>query len=235
MVARQIDVVVRDVGIDALKTGMLSNRETIEVVASRIRAHEIEKVVVDPVMASTGGDSLLESGAIETLKGKLFPLALIVTPNRRETELLCGFPVESEESIRRAAAAILETGTRWVIIKGGHIANPHQSIDYLFGSGREYLSFPGPRLPTLNTHGSGCTFASAIASLLARGLEVPQAVSGAKAFVQEAIRNSYSLGAGHGPLGHVGALRTASGSGADGTDDDSHSSEEQTLSRRDLP
>ena len=161
----------------------------------------MERLVVDPVMVSTGGELLMGPEAVEVMKTKLFPQALVVTPNLREAEVLTGGTITKQEHLKQAVQQIFELGPRSVIIKGGHFADPKQSTDYFF-DGEEFISFPGSRFETQNTHGSGCTFASAIAAHLAHGLDLKESISRAKEYITEAIRHSFSLGQGHGPLGH---------------------------------
>ena len=200
-IQRQIEAVLEDIGADAVKTGMLPSPEIIELVSENVRRFRMERLVVDPVMVSTGGDLLIGPEATEVMKTKLFPQALVVTPNLREAEVLTGGKITKLENLKQAVRQILELGPRSVIIKGGHLADPKQSIDYFF-DGEEFVSFPGSRLETRNTHGSGCTFASAIAAYLAHGLDLKEAISHSKEYITEAIRHSFPLGSGHGPLGH---------------------------------
>ncbi|MCZ6485640.1 MAG: bifunctional hydroxymethylpyrimidine kinase/phosphomethylpyrimidine kinase [Acidobacteria bacterium] len=200
-IRRQIEAVLEDIGADAVKTGMLSSREIIELVSENVRRFRMERLVVDPVMVSTGGDLLMGPEAVEVMKTKLFPQALVVTPNLREAEVLTGGTITKQEHLKQAMRQIFELGPRSVIITGGHIADPKQSTDYFF-DGEEFISFPGSRWETRNTHGSGCTFASAIAAYLAHGLDLKEAISHAKEYITEAIRHSFPLGHGHGPLGH---------------------------------
>jgi hydroxymethylpyrimidine/phosphomethylpyrimidine kinase len=201
MVASQIDAVMTDIGADAVKTGMLSDPETISVVAEKLREYGIRKVVVDPVMVSTGGDELISGTASEILVRELFPLALIVTPNLDEASSLIRRPIRTMEDMHSAARELLAFGPGAVLIKGGHLRDSGDSVDLLF-EGEEFIEFSAPRIDTLNTHGSGCTLAAAIAAFLARGSSLREAVSRAKEYVTGAIRNSYSLGSGNGPLGH---------------------------------
>lgn len=200
-IEKQIQAVIEDIGVDAVKTGMLSSAEIICLVTRKMKQYGIERLVIDPVMVSTSGDPLIEEEAVEVLKKELFPLALIVTPNLREAERLTGEEITSEKALREAAREIYALGPRAVIIKGGHFDDASLSTDCLF-DGREFTSLSSTRLKTNNTHGSGCTFASAIAAYLARGLTLKEAVTGAKDYVTEAIRHSLTLGRGHGPLGH---------------------------------
>jgi hydroxymethylpyrimidine/phosphomethylpyrimidine kinase len=189
-----------DIGADAAKTGMLSSAEIIETVASGLRRHGISNLVVDPVMVAASGDRLLHEDAIGALKSALLPLALVVTPNIPEAEVLVGGRLSGIDEIRDAARAIAGMGAGNVIIKGGHMEGP-ESADLLY-DGAEYREFRAPRIDTNNTHGSGCTFSSAIASGLAKGKSVADATADAKRYVTGAIRCAYPIGAGHGPLNH---------------------------------
>lgn len=200
MVAKQIDVVLDDLGADAAKTGMLSNAAIIEAVAGSLQRHPVEKLVVDPVMVAKSGDALLRPEAQEALCTRLIPLAYMITPNIPEAEAMTGLSIESEVEVRRAGDALLARGPRYVLIKGGHLAG-NESVDYLCGR-EEYMTFPAPRLDTPNTHGTGCTLSSAIACYLAMGCGAQEAVGRAKAYLTGAIRHALPLGSGHGPLGH---------------------------------
>ena len=207
-VALQIDAVVKDIGADAVKIGMLSNRRIIEIVAARVAAHGLQPLVVDPVMVAKSGDALLEPDARDALISLLLPLAAVVTPNLPEAEVLCGFPVDTMEGMRRAARAIHALGPRCVVVKGGHLAGTDFSTD-LFYDGVRFEELSEKRLDTRNTHGTGCTFASAIAARLARGDEMRDAVRGAKRYVSGILAASAGLriGHGHGPMNHMGLLK----------------------------
>ena len=200
VITGQIDAVMSDIGADAVKTGMLSSAEIIETVASGITRHGIKNLVVDPVMVAASGDRLLREDAIGALKSVLLPLALVVTPNLPEAEVLVGGSLSGIDEIRDAARVIAGMGAGNVIIKGGHMEGPEAS-DLLY-DGAEFREFSAPRIDTNNTHGTGCTFSSAIASGLAGGMSVVDATADAKRYVTEAIRCAYAIGAGHGPLNH---------------------------------
>jgi hydroxymethylpyrimidine kinase/phosphomethylpyrimidine kinase len=202
IVGLQIDAVVRDIGVDAAKTGMLSSRATIEAVARKLKEHAIEKVVVDPVMVAKSGVRLLDPSAIASLVDWLVPRALVVTPNLPEAEALVGFPIEAgdEEAIGRAARRIVEMGAQAALIKGGH-GKGLESVDLLYASGR-FRSYRAPRIETTRTHGTGCTFSAAIAAGLARGLELENAVERAKVYLTAALRRGVAIGKGHGPVDH---------------------------------
>jgi hydroxymethylpyrimidine/phosphomethylpyrimidine kinase len=199
IVAAQIDAVVEDLGVDAVKTGMLANSALIRIVADRIRAHELDRLVVDPVMVAKSGDSLLQAEAVAALRDLLLPLSLLVTPNLPEAEVLTGRPVRSLAEARDAARALVDLGARNAVVKGGHADGP--ATDVLF-DGRDFQEFTAPRLLSRHTHGTGCTFASAIAAELAKGASVPDAVGRAKEYLTTALRQAPLLGEGHGPVHH---------------------------------
>jgi len=203
-VALQIDAVVNDIGADAVKTGMLSNTAIIETVAAKIREHGLGPLVVDPVMVAKSGDALLEAEARDALVRKLLPLATVVTPNLPEAEVLCGFSITDLEGMRRAAKAILERGPKTVVVKGGHLLGTGFSTD-LFYDGKQFEELTERRIDTRNTHGTGCTFASAVAAGLARGDSTGQAVRAAKRYVTRILTASaaLALGHGHGPMNHM--------------------------------
>ncbi len=203
-VGRQIEAVLEDIGTSVVKTGMMPSAEIIEAVAAHLDRYRIELLVVDPVMRATGGDSLIQDEAVAVLKEHLVPLATVITPNLPEAEFLVQRKIRSEQEIKAAARDILELGPQAVIIKGGHLPDPERSTDYLFDHDGLTL-VKGPRIHTQNTHGSGCSFASAIAAYLAQQLELKEAVIRAKEYVTEAIRHSLALGHGNGPLGHFHA------------------------------
>ena len=195
-VGTQIDSVLSDIGADAIKTGMLANAEIVEVVAKKIRQYGVKKVVVDPVMVAKSGDSLLRRDAQDALMKRLVPLSTVVTPNLPEATVLAGFKVNSIEEMRKAAYRIHKLGARHVVVKGGHLRG--RAIDLLY-DGKRYVEIEGRRIETRNTHGTGCTFASAIATLLARGETVSEAVRKAKTFISMAIQSGLPLGKGSGP------------------------------------
>lgn len=206
-VEAQIRAVVEDIGVDAVKTGMLSNRSIIRAVAGLAAEYAWDKLVVDPVMISSAGDPLIRPQALRSLKEKLLPLALLVTPNLPEAEALSGVDLDGERRIDEAAQAILKMGSKAVLIKGGH-GSGSLSVDWLYWQGG-HRRFSAPRVDTRNTHGSGCTLSAAVTALLARGLQLPEAVQGAKDYVTRALRRSLQLGHGRGPLGHFQAVADA--------------------------
>lgn len=199
IIGAQIDAVLSDIGADAAKTGMLSSAPIIELVSEKVREWGIERLVVDPVMVAKGGDSLLREDAVSALMERLLPLALVLTPNLPEVEVLVGHRVRSSAEMELAAREIAALGVRNVVIKGGH--SEGAPLDLLF-DGRDFTEYPAKRIESRNTHGTGCTFSAAIAAELAKGLSVPDAIGEAKQYVTEAIRQAPDIGAGHGPLNH---------------------------------
>ncbi|WP_031457801.1 bifunctional hydroxymethylpyrimidine kinase/phosphomethylpyrimidine kinase [Chloroflexus sp. MS-G] len=201
-VGQQIDSVVTDIGVDAVKTGMLANADIIAVVAEKARTYQWPHLVVDPVMMAKSGDPLLRPEAQQALISLLFPLATIVTPNIPEARALTGLAITTVTEMEQAAQMIHAMGPRWVLVKGGHLQG--DSVDVLF-DGAQYQYFTAPRIETRHTHGTGCTFASAIAAGLAKGLSVPEAVQQAKDYITTALRHAPGLGNGHGPVHHFAA------------------------------
>ena len=199
VITAQIDAVLTDIGADAVKTGMLSSSDIIECVCEALEVHGVQRLVVDPVMIAKSGDALLREDAIGSLRTRLLPLAMVVTPNIPEAEALTETTIVSDADVRRAAEAIVGMGARSVVVKGGHREGPATDLFY---DGKEFKEFTAPRFDTVNTHGTGCTFASAVAAGLARGMMVTDAVALAKDYVTEGIRHSFSIGQGHGPLNH---------------------------------
>lgn len=199
-VARQIDTVARDIGIDAAKTGMLSNSAIVTAVADVCRRWNVPHLVLDPVMIAKSGDYLLRQEAVEAMRELLIPLAEVITPNVPELAALTGLKVESEADVEVAGKRLLDMGPRYVLVKGGHMQGP-RAVDYLLWRGGSE-QFSAPRIDSRNTHGTGCTYSAAIAAWLAKGLPVPDCVRAAKAYLTEAIRRGFQLGQGHGPLNH---------------------------------
>jgi hydroxymethylpyrimidine/phosphomethylpyrimidine kinase len=195
-VEKQIDSVVSDIGVDAVKTGMLSSPEIVSLVARKIKAYRLRRLVVDPVMVAKSGHTLLKKEARKAVCRELIPLAHVVTPNLPEASVLCGFEVEDHDTMREAARQIHGMGARHVLIKGGHLEG--EIVDVLF-DGKKFREYPTPRIETENTHGTGCAFSSAITTELAKGRSVHESIRQAKAFMTTAIRFSLPLGKGHGP------------------------------------
>lgn len=195
-IEKQIDSVMEDIGVDAVKTGMLSSSPIVSLVASKIAQYRVKRLVVDPVMVAKSGDPLLKEEAQEALREELIPLAFVVTPNLPEASVLAGMKVSNLKAMKEAARRIHDMGAKNVLVKGGHLEG--ELVDLLF-DGKAFFEFSGPRIPTNNTHGTGCTFASAIATELAKGSPIQEAVKRAKEFMETAIRFSLPLGKGHGP------------------------------------
>jgi hydroxymethylpyrimidine/phosphomethylpyrimidine kinase len=202
-VGLQIDCVMRDIGADAVKTGMLSNAAIVELVALKADEFDMRALVVDPVMVAKSGDALLSPDARGAVIELLLPRCLVVTPNLHEARVLTNQPIDSLAGMREAARSIHALGARNVVVKGGHLEASHESIDVLY-DGTDYLEYRAERIDTPNTHGTGCTFASAIAAYLAHGRSVPDAVAGAKRFLTDAMLAAAGarLGHGHGPVQH---------------------------------
>ncbi len=209
MVVQQIDSVIDDIGCQAVKTGMLATPETVAAVAAALRRHEVDNLVVDPVMVAQSGDSLMAGEATEVMKTELFPLAGVVTPNVTEAAALTDVSLAEledgtgyEKALREAARQILGLGCKTVVVKGGHVPGTEEAVD-VFYDGEDMVSLRARRVMTENTHGSGCTFSSAIAAGLALGFDVREAVEKAKTFITKAIEHSFPLGAGRGPTNHL--------------------------------
>jgi hydroxymethylpyrimidine/phosphomethylpyrimidine kinase len=203
ILADQIDAVVEDIGVDAVKIGMLHSPETVRTVAAALKRHGLNKVVLDPVMVATSGAKLIDDEAIEVLVRELFPLATVVTPNLDEAALLVRHPLRTEADMEAAARQLLERGANAVLVKGGHLAGDTVS-DLLFARGGKPLWMRAPRIASGNTHGTGCTLSSAIASELALGAELREAVERAREFIRGALQAGANVrtGAGSGPLNH---------------------------------
>jgi len=201
LITQQIAAVAEDFEVRAAKTGALGSGEIIEAVAAAIEAHSIPNPVVDPVMISKHGDPLLDTGAIEVLKARLFPKASLVTPNLHEAGALLGRAVESEEAMRDAARAACDLGAAAALVKGGHLPGG-EAVD-LFYDGSDFVRLAAPRIETPHTHGTGCTYSAAITALLARGKALAEAVREAKDFISRAIAGAPGIGHGHGPVDHL--------------------------------
>jgi hydroxymethylpyrimidine kinase/phosphomethylpyrimidine kinase len=206
-VAQQLESVLSDIGADAVKTGMLLTAGIVQVVVKKIKEYNISKVVVDPVMIAKGGRSLIQDKARETLVKKLLPLAFVVVPNIHEAENLAKMKIRSIAAMKKAAAFIHKLGAKNVLIKGGHLPGVKQSgaIDILY-DGDKYYEFSAPWIDSRNTHGTGCTYASVLASGLAQGKNIIDAAWQAKIMVTRAIENALSLGKGHGPVNILGKM-----------------------------
>ena len=210
--AQQLDAVFEDIFPDAVKIGMVSSSELIRVIADRLKYHRAKNVVVDPVMVATSGSSLIKTDAVETLIEELLPLAVLVTPNIPESEVLSGMEVRDRDGMVAAAEKI---GTAYgcaVLVKGGHSVS--DADDLLYSSGRMQW-FEGKRIDNPNTHGTGCTLSSAIAANLAKGFELSESVRRAKAYISDALAAGLDLGRGSGPMMHNFDLRGEYAKGAE--------------------
>lgn len=200
IIEAQIDAVFDDFAVASVKTGMLSSAEIVTTVARMLRPQNVINLVVDPVMASKSGHPLLKLDAMDALKRELIPLALVITPNVAEAEQLSGLPIKSVADARQAAKVIHKMGCKNVLIKGGHLMT-ERATDLLY-DGKFFHIFKGEFIDTPHTHGTGCTFASAIAAQLARDKALPDAVHTAKTYLTEALRHSLAIGHGKGPTNH---------------------------------
>ncbi len=206
IVAAQIDAIYADLAVNAVKIGMLSNKNIITAVAQALARHRARTIVLDPVMIATSGDRLLSPDAVGALRTELISVALVVTPNLPEAAALTGTPLaRSEREMEVQARRILAAGARHVLIKGGH-GEGRESVDLLVGED-EVLRLVSPRIATPNTHGTGCTLSSALAAGLAKGMSVSAAAGAAKDYVTAAIAagSSLKVGSGHGPIHHFHA------------------------------
>jgi hydroxymethylpyrimidine/phosphomethylpyrimidine kinase len=207
LVTAQIEAVAGDLSIDATKIGMLATAAIVEAVVAAIQELELSHVVVDPVLISTNGERLLDADGVQAMINELLPLARVATPNLPEAEALSGRRITSPEDAREAARRIHEMGAAAVIITGGHQGSGQEVVDLLF-DGHAFHEFRAPRLESRHTHGTGCTFASAVAAGLALGHDVPDAARRAQLYVGGAIAHAPGIGHGRGPLNHFWNLRT---------------------------
>ncbi len=201
---QQIDAVFEDIFPDSVKIGMVSSSELVCVIADRLKYHKAKNIVVDPVMVATSGSSLMKTDAVKTLIDELLPIATLVTPNIPEAEVLSGLSIENKEDMQKAAKTISDTYGCAVLLKGGH--NINDANDLLYTNG-EYKWFEGKRIDNPNTHGTGCTLSSAIASNLAKGFTLAQSVQRAKEYISVALSAMLDLGKGSGPMQHNFALQ----------------------------
>jgi hydroxymethylpyrimidine/phosphomethylpyrimidine kinase len=199
-VVNQIEAIGSDLGTNALKTGMLFSSDIIRAVSKSIKKFQWENVVVDPVMIAKGGASLLQNEAVTSLKEHLLPLAMVITPNIPEAEVLAEMDIRTMDDRLEAAKRLHRLGAKHVVIKGGH-DDAKELVDVLY-DGEEFTYFPGKRMVTKNTHGTGCTFAAVITAELAKGNSVKHAVEIARVFIQAAIEDDLEIGNGHGPTNH---------------------------------
>ena len=208
MIEKQIDAIFDDIEVHALKIGMVSQIETIKAIAQKLKQYNPQNIVIDPVMISKSGYDLLVPEAKETLISDLLPLATIATPNIPEAEVISGNNINNLEQMQQAAIKIHKLGVKNVLIKGGHMKDDATDVLY---DGKEFKYFKTERINTKNTHGTGCTLSSAIASNLAKGCTVEKAVATAKDYITTAIKHSLSLGKGVGPTNHFYTLYKKAG------------------------
>lgn len=199
IVRDQLEAVLDDMGIDAVKTGMLFSVEIIEAVASVLTARRLPHLVVDPVMVAKSGAELLKAEARDTVVKSIFPLCEVLTPNIPEAEVILGRPVREPRDMRDAARALIDLGPRFVVMKGGHLEG--EIIDILH-DGTDFFEIRGPRIMTPHTHGTGCTLSAALAACLALGYNVRESFESARAYVVRAMKAAPGFGAGQGPLNH---------------------------------
>lgn len=208
VIAGQINAIFEDIEVDALKIGMVSVIETIKTIEERLRKHRARNIVLDPVMISKSGFPLLQPEAGEALVKHLFPLAQIVTPNIPEAEAITGIKIRETADMKEAARAIFFHGPAYVLIKGGHLED--RAVDVLF-DGRDFLELNVPRIATKNTHGTGCTLSASLASNLALGFSVNEAIQLSKKYITTAIKHSLTIGQGTGPVHHFYELYRKAG------------------------
>lgn len=198
-ITQQIEVVLSDIGADAIKTGMLHSAEVIEAIVDALANSNIP-LIVDPVMVAKGGAPLLAEAALHALRTRLIPRAALLTPNLPEASLLLGRPIATLADMEEAAPALLALGAQAVLLKGGHLTTDKLTDMLITKEG--ITRFTSPRIESRHTHGTGCTLASAMATFIAAGIPLPGATERARAYVQGALKTAPQLGAGHGPLGH---------------------------------
>ena len=203
--AEELDCIFTDIYPDAIKTGMVASTELIEVIADKLTAYEAKNIVVDPVMVATSGSRLISEDAISTLKSKLLPLAKVITPNIPEAEVLSEMQIKSEADMEKAAEIICDRLGCSVLLKGGHHLN--DANDLLWQKDEQATWFMGKRIDNPNTHGTGCTLSSAIASNLAKGYDLKTSVKYAKNYISGALAAGLNLGKGSGPMNHAFAIK----------------------------
>lgn len=208
IVAGQIAAVHEDIRVDGVKIGMVSATETIQAIAETMGRYRTAPIVLDPVMVSKSGFHLLSPDAVDTLIHQLFPLAYMITPNLPEAELITGMTIHNTGQMREAARRLHDFGSPFVLIKGGHL--PNEVTDILF-NGSTFREFPGKKIRTPHTHGTGCTLSSAITAFLAKGHSPEKAVGLAKEYTSECISNALAIGKGSGPLNHLWPLQKMAG------------------------
>ncbi|OMC94738.1 bifunctional hydroxymethylpyrimidine kinase/phosphomethylpyrimidine kinase [Paenibacillus odorifer] len=200
-IIQQLDSIGLDLQPDAVKTGMLFNSDIIRIVADKIKYYGWSNLVIDPVMVAKGGSTLLLQEAVQSLISHLLPLALVTTPNIPEAEMITKMTISTIEERKKAAKIIHGMGSKYVVLKGGHDTSTTAVTDLLY-DGDEYTLLESSRIQTRHTHGTGCTYSAAVTAELAKGKSVAEAIQTAKAFIQAAIEDELSIGAGHGPTNH---------------------------------
>ena len=203
-VQQQLQVVLSDIGSDAIKIGMLFSSELIEMIASELKVHAVKNIVLDPVMVAQSGDKLLREEAVTALKTSLIPVAHLITPNLPEASVLLGREITTSSELKDAAVELSELGCANILIKGGHLEEGDCDDLLYMGESGEVRTYPVKRIETTNNHGTGCTLSSAIAAGLAKGLTIEEAVAAGKEYITGAIRSGadYKIGGGHGPVDH---------------------------------
>lgn len=202
IVEEQIKSVMDDIGADAVKIGMLSNPEITEIVIGCVKKYNLKNIVFDPVMDAKSGDPLLSNEARPIVKDNLLSLATVITPNIVEAELFLGRKINTVDEMHEAAAELKELGGEWVVLKGGHLVGAEEAIDVVY-DGEQFYLLRSPFFDTPNTHGTGCTFSSAIAAGLAKGYKPLKAIRRAKDYITAAIQQDISIGKGFGPINHL--------------------------------
>ncbi len=205
VITDQIEAVVTDIGADAVKTGMLSSAQIVECVADSVQKHELNPLVVDPVMVAATGAKLLQDDAVESVKGRLVPLATVITPNVPEAEVLTGIEIDSVDDMELAGGELVMMGADAAVVKGGHFDDGSGRVNDVLVTREGVRHITSLRIDTTSNHGTGCTFASAIAAHLAHGLDLSQSVDLAQRYVWNAMANAAPIGGGHGPLNHMHA------------------------------
>ena len=208
LIQKQIEAIFDDIAVDAVKIGMVSITDTIKVIAKTLERYLVKNLVVDPVMVSKSGYHLLQPEAKEALIRYLLPMAKVVTPNIPEAEVITGMKINDLEDMKSAAVQIYHMNSEYVLVKGGHLEG--EAVDVLY-DGKDFKYYHSPRIHTQNTHGTGCTLSSAIASNLAKDMSVAEAIEGAKAYITVAIEQSFSIGKGVGPTHHFYELYKKAG------------------------
>ncbi len=206
-VAKQIDAVISDIGVDAVKIGMLNTPDVIKAIAEKLKEYDVRNIVLDPVMVAKSGDKLLQDESINALKEEIIPLARVITPNIPEAEVLTGDNIIAREDLEKSAKKLLKLGPEAVLVKGGHFED-QESPDCLMMKDGKIIWLEAQRINSPNTHGTGCTTSSAIAAFLAQGMELENAVRSAKDYIHSAIiaGSKYKIGHGHGPVHHFHKL-----------------------------